>query len=391
MINRYTTPYTVADINAIISAYDNSSDTGVYVLFSNIGYAAPKNGNVLSTESFWRQLSFCNVRIFTFFLVICNNTDGAFKWNTILNMYYEGTSSNFANGNGTFTIRNYSSSDTYNNQVSTTHIKNVTRSQTFSPELFADNLELYQLKDRNYVYYFKLDGTITYGSLKTNTGKPDIYQTFVNELFGENPDVTLTSTDKMSYKLLFTYNKVTSIDPITVGNKSFVAVYTNRCCVNAPPSTEWYVDGLKASLTRMQQLFSISFIDLNVQNSTLNWRSRVVVVTYMVSRKIFTIAYSLKFDSDTGGTITSITALKYNGIELTTVFQTILDSRFSATYSDGLLQAEPGESVTSSKLTLDISIAYDENSLYSLEYIDMWYNHVDCAKDAKILCIGLCN
>lgn len=391
MINRYTTPYTVADINAIINSYDNSSDTGVYVLFSNIDYAAPRNGNVLSTESFWRQLSFSNVRIFTFFLVTCSTKDGVFKWNAILNMYYEGTSPTFANGNGTFTVRNYSSSDTYDDQVVTTHIKNVTRSQTWSPELFSDNLELYQLKDRNYVYYFKLDGTITYGLLKTNEGKPDIYQTFVNELFGTDSDVTLTSTDKMSYKLLFTYNKVTSIDPIAVGNKSFVAVYTNRCGVNAPQSTDWYVDGLKASLARMQQLSSVSFIDLNVQNSTLNWRSRVIVVTYMVSCKIFTIAYSLKFDSDTSGTITSITALKYNGIELTTVFQAILDSRFSVTYSDGLLQAEPGESVTSSKLALDISIVYDEDSLYSLEYIDMWYNHVDGARDAKILCIGLCN
>ena len=249
------------------------------------------------------------------------------------------------------------------------------------------------MKDRNYVYYFNLEGTITYGWCKTNTGYSDIYQTFVNELFGTDSGVTLTSTDKMSYKLLFTYNKVVKIDPITVDNKSSVVIYTNRCSVNAPPNTDWYVNGLKASLTRIQQLSSISFIDLNVQNRTLNWKSRIIIITYMVNRKIFTIAYDLKFNDDTGGTITSITALKYNGIELTTVFQTVLDISFSVTYSDGLLQADPGESVTSSKLALDISIVYDENSdsLYSLEYTDMWYNHVDCAKDTKILCIGLCN
>ena len=403
MATHYTEQYTNDEINKIISEYDKDDD--IYVVFSNRIYSKPKNGNRLNTDAFWRQLCFCNRQLFTFMLVRCYDKNGTFKWNTILNLYYTKVDVVVMEDKlYDLRIRNYSSSSTYNNQIETNLIHPVKKTIGYMRQLYVDVSEAYtntlnndNLPDsNNYVYFFNKDGTITYGAAKNHASGysyANIYDTFMNFIFGNNVNLTLEGSDKVYYDLLFTYSAIYEIDPGTITKmSSFITKYTNNCGIKAPSYTEGYVVMLKAKIAEMYQGFSVTFLDLTKQNETLNWESEVLILTYVVDSTVFTITYNLDFDdNESGGKITKITALQFNGIELYTVFTVDMNSAFSVNYMNGLVVADPGSNVTNSTINLDVGITYNKygSPMYALTYRNTWYNNVKNPESPSILCIGL--
>lgn len=377
-----TKEYTTDEIRDIIAKCNN--DTSTDLLYSNSYYeVTTTNPSRMNDYSWWSSYDISNNRCFHLFLVTGYKTSTTkyFVWNCILRVECTHNKNSNNNPEGTIDyVRLYNW--TLNNTVQCQYT--IVKRNSDEPQFYYDRGS----SSLNYTYKLLYsNGNYTMGyNCNTNSNKTDIANHFVNSIIGYVPE---GSSQYIRYRMIIGYKGKINVQPSV--ESSSMAVYSNKCYIISPSRDlmNRYVDGLIDAVRTSFPYNVCTSINLYNENDQMSWESSMILVSYVVSERLFTVLYELNVQTRV---ISAIATYRYNGRCLTEVARTRMTKAYTVRYMDNIVETEPSSYVTSSEINLDVTIRYNESAVgnkYTLVYSNCWYNYVVPVGDPEIVCIML--
>lgn len=384
--SKLTTQYTESSINDFIKKCNNISKTGFEILYTNSSYIRATNPSNLNDKAWWYSYDVRNYRCSNFLLLTGyrNSNYTGFIWNMIIDIKATKNSSSGQDVRDYLEIYNWTldksaSKDTYT----------ILKRNPDEPQFFVEKDKIDPSISTNCTFKFLNynSGNYHFG-YNPSDGITKMVAYFLNDLCGSDM-VESDYTRYITYKFIYCHTGTIESNDFT----STISTYTNMCYVIPPKHINTYVHELESHILDMYEITTCETLPLYDNNENLNWECTTLVLSYIVSERLFTVFYHLDFDEKK---IRYIETYKFNGYDMKQVFRVEMSKDFTVTYMNGITITEPGKNVTESEIELDITLKYKADGTngikYSFEYKDLWYNHVNEPEDSvepNILCIIL--